>query len=1405
MAPTKNGPYPTPTSSVPPRTPNSFDTSLFLLNASGTSSSLSQPYQPPIPAILPSSSSGTKRSYSPSLLSTERPTLAGHSPALSAVSPQSSTTTNNKYYYTHLPTYNMRNSSSTGGSSNFSPNAPSIFSGDGSPAVDMQDAYGDGFNEHTTPDFEEGEMPPLADNDVYEVDDDPYSPPPATASGGGYPPSPRATKSPSPKEMMATSLHIPGAGGGGGGGGRIHGSLVVKVEQFTPTHSTNGGNGMGITMHPISISSTSSDPSDRGAGAATKSPTVTRDENGVWVGGLNPTMRSAPGNDGELWLNLKEQSAQAATDAKDAEIKDWLAKQSKKDGKGLRAKVVSSGARPGGLAAEPSGRLRARSPADFKDPPGEGGRGHSARVSAIDLGDGDSSDDGNSAMSSSARGSLNSDLDDDESMNTSEAPPTEEDRKKSELEAEEEEQRRLENDPAFSPKFYSALPWDDTVSSITRSMQIHPHTANAAMMKYQACSDSIETASRVATFGSQASRTRRPSAGDAEKTLVESGLLKRLSFGRDKDKVKDKESGHQRRPSLWGNMVKNSLKRGFSNAESKVKEKEGENDKGESSSGDADAPGRKRGDSTASSIASSITSGTPFGPPKPSRSWSKGNLVGLKVDTSVQSAFAQMASIGTGVVVPAPNKTTPEKRTTGMSMGAGGIRGALRRPRSRSELGPGSKMYRPATGILGILNQCGGPPALPITSPAGSGTSSAGGMLDPGSTFGEESRQWDTVGVGRYLSSPLDAYQHGGDDDDYGENENENEVVPAPASGGPRLGTRLPKLNITPNLEGFAEHIRKGTPQLHPKLMERIVYEQAKRYKKLVEYRQKHLAATRNGGRCANGTKCGGGVGIIGAGGQEEGSGHRRNVSTESYEGESGSFLFPCQSFTLELELIKTLEYSPDEIVEDHSPTDGKATPTQFPLGVPQPPVLLPAEFECPICFKVKGFMKPSDWTKHVHEDVHPFTCTFLECTEPKSFKRKADWVRHENELHRQLEWWTCNLPDCTHTCYRKDNFVQHLVREHKMSEPKSKAQKAATKATGRAGAAGKRRNDKAAVRVHGLATVEDSPDRVLEIVDDCHKTTKKQPAQEECRFCGKVCQTWKKLTVHLARHMESISLPVLDLISDDSVVPPSTKSSGNRASRSGCAPVAPMPGVRLETDMDIDFDNSMSQQEQSADGEYEENVFPQNPYTSTSSYVQQTTPRSSPNLPPGHQFGVDTPPHLPQYPVNVSGIMPPPNMSYSPEHCISDIHPGLRSTLNEPFEHGLYPNSALTAQPQTAPLNGRYSPSPEYSQLQHNPPQRLIPGFPGGPRLHVQQQPGYLEYEQASGQVHGKIGVGVEKLHCQVVAAANGLAHGLIENNNGQYPLYAGGTEIPMGMMGMMEMGDPAENQYLAMGYMPH
>lgn len=280
---------------------------------------------------------------------------------------------------------------------------------------------------------------------------------------------------------------------------------------------------------------------------------------------------------------------------------------------------------------------------------------------------------------------------------------------------------------------------------------------------------------------------------------------------------------------------------------------------------------------------------------------------------------------------------------------------------------------------------------------------------------------------------------------------------------------------VAPNFAGFQQHIAILNPGLndtHGYLVDRIAHQQIIRYKHLLNARVKHLGL---GANCSSGALCmalGGTANILDQKGDAKG--------------------------------LDPLSSAIDD--DEGIPTEGAISQESFPTDIPMPPTqYLPAEFECQLCFQKKKFHKPSDWTKHVHEDVQPFTCTWDKCRDPKIFKRKADWVRHENEGHRHLEWWTCDVDDCRHTCYRRDNFLQHLVREHKFLEPRVKT-KAAMKRAG------------------GM-------DPTWQKVEQCHVETNVRPQEEPCRFCGKTFPTWKKLTVHLAKHMEQISLPVLRLV----------------------------------------------------------------------------------------------------------------------------------------------------------------------------------------------------------------------------------------------------------------------------------
>ncbi|KGO72290.1 Zinc finger, C2H2 [Penicillium italicum] len=410
------------------------------------------------------------------------------------------------------------------------------------------------------------------------------------------------------------------------------------------------------------------------------------------------------------------------------------------------------------------------------------------------------------------------------------------------------------------------------------------------------------------------------------------------------------------------------------------------------------------------------------------------------------------------------------------------------RGRSRSEL------PRPSnSGLINLMVAHGGPPVPNITSPR---VSSEADQTPRSTPVGPE------IGGAE-------------DENDVDTNNNKGVVMDFPAV------QSLP----VPTIEGFKSQIMQLNPRLEPALIHRLAHEQNRRYKILVELQEKHSIAAANH-TCKSGNFC------TVQGGQPT---LLQNLKAANDQ-EAGHIQFQATSFS----------YGHDQ---QYSPGDGTGAAAQFPPGVPLPPVTrLPARFECPICFEVKTFQKPSDWSKHVHEDVQPFTCTFPDCTEPKSFKRKADWVRHENEKHRHLEWWTCTFPECNHTCYRKDNFVQHLVREHKMPEPKFKKTGKASSTLDSEAVPNSRR--------------EQELDRLWQMVDKCRHDTMQTPQQEPCRFCGNVCSEWRKLSVHLGKHLEQLALPVLRLAklsnAPTNVANPSQVETNRGPSAATYPPVAP-------------------------------------------------------------------------------------------------------------------------------------------------------------------------------------------------------------------------------------------------------
>lgn len=176
--------------------------------------------------------------------------------------------------------------------------------------------------------------------------------------------------------------------------------------------------------------------------------------------------------------------------------------------------------------------------------------------------------------------------------------------------------------------------------------------------------------------------------------------------------------------------------------------------------------------------------------------------------------------------------------------------------------------------------------------------------------------------------------------------------------------------SITPNFSGFTQQVLNMNPKLAEQntfLVSRLGHHLVARYNSLLQKRVVHFQQTMTG-ECPSEDMC------IASGG----------------------------SAVALNEKMKTRGMGPSSSSYGAGP-EMELSELDFPPNVPVPPTKsFPAKFECQVCFRETNIIQPSDWTRHVHEDVQPFICTWHRCRKDHPpFKRYDDWVRHENENHR--------------------------------------------------------------------------------------------------------------------------------------------------------------------------------------------------------------------------------------------------------------------------------------------------------------------------------------------------------------------------------------------------------------------
>lgn len=177
-------------------------------------------------------------------------------------------------------------------------------------------------------------------------------------------------------------------------------------------------------------------------------------------------------------------------------------------------------------------------------------------------------------------------------------------------------------------------------------------------------------------------------------------------------------------------------------------------------------------------------------------------------------------------------------------------------------------------------------------------------------------------------------------------------------------------------------------------------------------------------------------------------------------------------------------------------------------------------------------------------------------------------------------------------------------------------------------------------------------------MLEQCHHETTNRPQDEPCKFCGKSFGTWKKLTMHLAKHLEHISLPILRVVEvvnvdADTVISPVEQARVPAFpmptdGQSENAPSNPKPGLQFpHGDIHSDFDVYGDRQTNSFSGSGRDN------------FKASSSAWSHSNLPVKHDWDVQSLASINTFHDSALGSNLPSNISES-------VSNGLPKTAQE-------------------------------------------------------------------------------------------------------------------------------------------
>ena len=143
-----------------------------------------------------------------------------------------------------------------------------------------------------------------------------------------------------------------------------------------------------------------------------------------------------------------------------------------------------------------------------------------------------------------------------------------------------------------------------------------------------------------------------------------------------------------------------------------------------------------------------------------------------------------------------------------------------------------------------------------------------------------------------------------------------------------------PEIDGADPYDTFENEIQDQNPRLPSFLLKRLAQEQSRRYKRLISFKVDHLRSVQRDG-CPSGALC---------------------LKGKEYDGR------PEKTGTMGFKPSRSEQGEQSGEASELS-ADLRWLPSEYPMP---PTQTLPSEFECPLCFRVKKFSKPSDWAKHV-------------------------------------------------------------------------------------------------------------------------------------------------------------------------------------------------------------------------------------------------------------------------------------------------------------------------------------------------------------------------------------------------------------------------------------------------------